>query len=521
MNSPFSNFPHYFPHQEEVIEKATASSKKIVFISGPPGTGKSLIGMSIAYNFEKSLYLCTSKSLQQQLVRDFPDYPILYGRANYPCVMSGDIEQKFPEITCDDCLEGHQESQDEPGRRISCKGRCPYQQSKRMALRANMAILNTSYFLSETNFVGGFSERDMVIVDEVDLLEHAILGFVELNISDSMMKKYRLPYPKFKTKWESWKQWALDILPNLSIYIGNLERDVDGEDIDIDLIRDLRRARALKSKADMLKDLLDENWIYQEIETKRGIRYSFKPTWVTEVAHQYFWDHAERFVVMSGTPPLPRTLGLEPEEWEWIEVPSGFPAQRRPVYYLGVANLTNKTMAQEVEKIIPPVKEILEKYPDSKGLIHTVSYSLCQYVLSHVNSSRLITHGNGVQEKERILAKFKDSRDPLVLVSPVMDRGIDLPYDYCRFVIIVKVPYPDLSDKQTNKRLYGSSYGQVWYRGEAVRSIVQMSMRGMRFTDDECSTWILDSQFGNLYSKSHELFADWWKESLQAGKEDF
>ena len=518
MISPFQNFPSYRPHQEETIERAVASRKKVVFISGPPGSGKSICGMSIAYNFPRSLYLCTSKSLQSQIAGDFP-YPILWGRGNYPCVMSPFTRRKFPEISCDDCLERLQNSQDEPEGTISCKGRCLYQQAKKKAIASNMAILNTSYFLTEANFVGKFKNRDMVMVDEVDLLEHAILNFVELNVTDSMMSRFNLPYPEYKTKWESWKQWAIDILPNLMDYIEELNEEVNSSDpdqIDLDDIKNLRRARSLQSKVNIIKDLLDENWIYQEFKMRKsdGLRYSFKPTWIIEVAHRYFWDHAERWVVMSGTPPLPRTLGLEPEEWEWIDVPSQFARERRPVYYLGVANLTNKTMAQEVEKIVQPIKEILAKYPNEKGLIHTVSYSLCQYVMSF-GYDRLITHGNGMKEKEHILAEFKKSKEPLVLVSPVMDRGIDLPYDLCRFVICVKVPYPDLSDKQTNNRLYGSRYGKTWYRGEAARSIVQMSMRGMRAVDDECSTWILDSQFANLYSKSHELFPDWWREALQ------
>ena len=217
---------------------------------------------------------------------------------------------------------------------------------------------------------------------------------------------------------------------------------------------------------------------------------------------------------MSGTPPLPKLLGLEPEEWEWIDVPNQFDPARRPVYYTGSANLTQKTMAEERPKILPVIQDILSKYPKQKGLIHTVSYNLCSYILENINSGRLVSHGSGSREREILLSRFKESDLPLVMVSPVMERGIDLPMDYCRFIIIVKVLWPDLSDKQTSRRLYSSSFGQYWYRWATVTAIVQASMRGMRSATDQCDTWLLDSQFENLYSKNSELFPAWWKESL-------
>jgi len=507
---PFEKFDHYYPFQEEVIDKVLSSKKKIVFINGPPGTGKSLIGMSIAFEFRRSLYLCTTKSLQQQLAKDFMDYPILFGRSNYPCIMSKFTESQFPKISCEDCLSGHEE-----GEGISCKGRCLYQQAKKIALSAGLAILNTAYYLTETNFIGRFAERNMVIVDECDLLEGALLNFVELNISDSMLSRLKLPPPEYKTKWESWKEWATVISPKLLEQVDKLSKQVTTHS-HIDEIRHFRRVKALLSKVSIFKELLNETWIYQEFKHEvKGARYSFKPTWISEIAHQYFWSHAEKFVLMSGTPPIPRTLGLEKEEWDWIEVPSQFPPERRPVYYIGAASLTQKTMDVERPKIIPAIKNILSKHKGEKGLMHTVSYNLASYILNNIQDNRLISHDNGVRDKERLLQRFRDSLDPLVLVSPSMDRGIDLPFDLCRFIIIVKVPYPDLSDKQTAKRLYSSSFGQYWYRGEAVRSIIQMSMRGMRAVEDECQTYIIDSNFENLYSKCHSEFPEWWSKSLE------
>jgi len=511
LKPPFSKFPSYYEFQLDALDKVRASRKKVTFIDGPPGSGKSLLGMSLCYDYQKSIYLATTKPLQQQIVNDFPEPEaiMLQGRANYPCVMSTFTKHQFPELTCEDCFE-----HDQDGEGISCKGRCLYQLKKKQALASGIAILNTSYYLTETNFVGRFSGWKIVVVDECDLLERAILNFVELNISDRLLTKLKLSPPEYKTKWQSWKEWADPVSDKLADELSVLQLTMK-LDSPKDDIRYFRRIKSLAEKVRMFAAILDDSWIYQETSTRGTTNYSFKPTWISDIAKKYFWDNAERFVLMSGTPPLPKTLGLEQSEWDWVEVPNQFDPKRRPVFYMGVANLTAKTMEEERPKIIPAIKDILSKYPDKKGLIHTVSYNLSNYIIDNINTGRLVYHQSGIGKREELLKMFRASTQPLVVVSPSMDRGIDLPFDLCRFIICVKLPYPDLGDKQTAKRLYSGSFGQFWYRSETARTLVQMSMRGMRNIDDQCDCWIIDSQFEQFYSKSHDLFQDWWRASLE------
>ena len=50
---------------------------------------------------------------------------------------------------------------------------------------------------------------------------------------------------------------------------------------------------------------------------------------------------------------------------------------------------------------------------------------------------------------------------------------------------------------------------------ETVRSLVQMTGRGMRHEDDWCISYILDRQFtSNVWKKRH-LIPDWWQTSLK------
>jgi len=528
MNSPFSAFPTYRPFQETVIEAVSKSEAKVTFIDGPPGTGKSLIGMSLALQSEHSLYLCITKPLQTQIHHDFPMFPMLMGRANYPCNYSDSIASRFPDITCEDCVGSKEEKK-------RCKPRCEYEQHKLRCLASQVAILNSTYFLTEANMVGGFSGRDLIIVDECDCMEDAIVRFIEFNINERTAHELGFDVPDRKTIL-GWKKWAETILPGLREIVIREEMFVKPNS-PREEVRRLKQFKALLRKVSVLDKYLDDSWVYQEGVGKYGQTYSFKPVWISQFASEFLWDHAGRFILMSGSifperkqiiPPetlitgksgavaldMADELGLELQDWDYIEVPNQFPAERRPIFYFPVANLTAKTMAQEQEGLVSPVKDIISKYPESKGLIHSVSYRLNEFVMFRIKDKRLVSHFGGNGQREALLEEFRASPKPLVMMSPAMDRGIDLPYDLCRFIIILKVPYPSLGDKQISSRVR-SKNGNQWYGWTTVCSIVQMSMRGMRSVDDRCDVWILDAQFGRFFSKNRNTFPAWWVDALQ------
>ena len=94
------------------------------------------------------------------------------------------------------------------------------------------------------------------------------------------------------------------------------------------------------------------------------------------------------------------------------------------------------------------------------------------------------------------------------------DRGVDLPDEYCRLIIVAKVPYPNLGDRMVSMRLHMRD-GQTWYTVETVRSVVQMAGRGVRHKEDYCRTVILDSQFADgLWYRAGALFPKWFREAV-------
>ena len=95
-----------------------------------------------------------------------------------------------------------------------------------------------------------------------------------------------------------------------------------------------------------------------------------------------------------------------------------------------------------------------------------------------------------------------------------MGRGVDLPDEECRVVVIAKVPYPDLGDPQVNRRVHGSKDGDGWYAHKTVSTIVQASGRACRSMDDYSITYVLDGQFGKIYAEHWKVFPGWYRESV-------
>jgi len=511
-DSPISlglnRFRSWRPFQRETINFALNSKKKVVMIDAPTGSGKSILGMAIARFYPSSIYTCTTKDLQDQLVNDFPDIPVLKGRSNYPC-KSPDVEKG---TTAEDCPLKHLKEKDRI-EKSSCIAKCLYLAPKRKAVKAQTCILNVSYFLSEANFVGEFSKKSLVVIDEADRLESELMRFIEVTISQRTLDYLQVGLPKYKTKFESWKEWAMECLPVIDARIKFLERSFE------DFLKGSKPQFRLYSlltglrwKMELFVKKVDKNWVFID----RGASWIFKPVWIREFCKDYLFRHAQKFIFMSATILSPSNLayvlGLNREDWDYISIPSQFDVDTRKVYYLPTANIIRKSREEEMPKLIPVIGKILKERPDKKGLIHTVSYQNARYLMDHLKDSRLIIHDSN--DRSSMLQRFIRSDYPLVIISPSMDRGIDFKYDLCSFIIIIKLPYADLSDKQISTRVYSSRYGQEWYAWITACTIVQMSGRATRAYDDFSETFILDEQFAKFYKNYHKLFPNWWKEAL-------
>jgi Rad3-related DNA helicase len=517
-----SNFSNYRDKsfrklQAEAIQYISDSEKKIVVVGAATGAGKSVLGMVAGANSGRLTYLVHTKLLQNQITSDFPEASSLFGRANYNCLNN-------PEVSCGECsaIGG------------SCthkKSDCPYELRKRQVLAANYRILNYDYFLSESNYVGRFSNAPFVVVDEADSLENTLINFVTLQFSTYALRRLGMLDMAGSLKMtskdksgllDSWKEFGNQAKYRVTSIIKKLSADIEswGEDINVhqlDVIKERSRVVRLKEKIDLFLTNVDSDWILDNQENK----LIFRPLWLTsELSEEYLWRHGKKFVLMSATfPPkmvLAKCLGIDTSDMDYFEIPSQFPVENRPVYCWPVANMTAKTTNMELPKLISAVKLIVDHYPDVKGIIHAVSYSLANKIIDGVDSLRLITHNS--KDRQEVIDRFTTSDEPLVLISPSLERGISLEEDKCRFIIICKAPFLYLGDKVVNARLFSSKIGQMWYTSSMLLTVCQMAGRGVRSSEDTADTYILDLKVKEAIQKNPSFLPSWWLDALEFEK---
>jgi ATP-dependent DNA helicase DinG len=515
--------------QYEAIKTAIEGTKKVTALCLPTGAGKSLIGICIATALGGGTYSVHSRPLQVQLQGDFPEVPIIWGRSNYRCLRRGG------ETTCSECTHS----------KVSAcgfkSGGCEYVKAKRTAIQSNVRILNNEYWITEANYVGGFGHEGVVVIDEADALEGSIAKFIGLEFSGGLMRRLGVRRPKYittssKNSIDDWKGWADHTKGRVVKLLRMLQETLDPDYPDESAIRKIETLTGLIRRLDGFIEHVDESWLYEErvsgsgyststststsmgtaTEQKGVVNVTFKPTWVSrELAEKYVWGYGKRFILMSATfPPLPvlaKTLGLNMGDIEYREFPSSFPVSNRPVILRGVANLTYKTMDEERGKLIDEIRRILEAHPTEKGLIHCVSYRLARDILE-IGDPRLLAH-NGVNKIDT-LEYFKNSKEPLVLVSPSSERGISLMEDECRFVIWAKAPFLSLADKLVQARIYKSAVGGLWYRADAILTVVQGCGRAVRSKQDKAVTYILDKQIIRLFTENPGMIPGWFKEAI-------
>ena len=505
-------FPSYRPQQLETAAKINASSKYAFMLDAPTGIGKSLIAATVQRLLKKPIcYVCTTKQLQDQLIRDFPYARTVKGRGNYQCLKHPSM---FPDISAEEC----DHSDKKPCVQVS---RCPYIIAKREARGAPIAVLNMAYFLSEVNYVGTFKDYDLLVVDEFDTVETNLMSFVEVLITQNQLENLDVPPPKFKTKFESWVEWARPALSALQKELRKLEAAEETmlseggwTPIDMRLLRRKKALSRLVSKLGFFVREVDKNWVWYPTAD----RWSFKPVWIGKYASTHLWMHAKKVLGMSATILDARQVAsnvgfaIDHRTYDYMQMASPFPKENRPVYYEPAANVINKQIDVALPMLAKAVQGIMDKHPSDKILIHTVSYKVRDFLMKKLGRDRIVTHST--VDRTIVLSAFKTSDKPLVLLSPSMDRGVDLPEEECRVVIICKMPYPDLGDAQVNKRVHASADGDNWYAHKTVSSVIQMAGRGVRSEKDFAATYILDRQFERVYNEHRSMFPNWFKEAV-------
>ena len=521
------NFPFENPRDDQLetiseIMDAINQGYKYIVLEAGTGTGKSTIAATLANMSESSYILTVTKQLQEQYLRDFNDFKVVKGRSNFQC--QNYINQSCKEGKC--LIEGYdcKFSLKNRENEIRKDNTCPYYYQKYLALNTKTVISNYYYMFLELNYVKDFQKRNLLIFDEAHNLESTLMDELTLEFSKSDLEEYinyKLTYDKIEELYN----------PHYSKWIKFINEIKEGYQEELDKLESLNKVE-LGEKIAFIKHQINdcsrfidhlihdpETWIFDWDDDYQLAQ--FKPLKIDNYAKNTLFDYADVCVFMSATildwELFSKWLGIPRDEIYAIRRKSPFDIKNNPITAFDEYNLSRNFIRANAPKSIRSINEILEKHKNEKGIIHTVSMKCRDFLMDNIDNSRLITHDS--KNRTEILDEFIASDEPLVLISPSMGEGVDLPGDLCRFQIIYKLPFPDWGDKQINQR---TEIDREWYDYKTCLNIVQTHGRGMRHNEDYCRTYVIDSRFKTYIKETfpNNFLPDTFKEAIEGNELD-
>jgi Rad3-related DNA helicase len=524
------NFPFQSPRPgqleiiaeiKDVIERGFPN----IILEAGTGTGKSAVATTLARIYQPAYILTMTKQLQSQYAEEF-GYPLVKGRNNFRCQDSG-LEFSCDSGTCQTvpsaqkfaCDYGISKSpfdggglafQDAFGAPIYFRSadRCQYWDQKALAVQSPITLMNYDYALLELNYVKHFGRRSLMVLDEAHNLEDKLMRRLEVNLYNRRLDRdIKKTIPQEMMGYSEPQEWMIFIEAIYDSY----------QEINIKEIPKNRADRINRMKmnlSDLLRNLEEnpDNWV---VDPSQG-GVSFKPLRVDAYAEDRLFRYSDIRLFMSATildqELFCNWLGINPEESYHLEIKSIFPPSSRPVHLQLVGNMSRRLIKRTAPKTLPILDKIIEHHKYEKGLIHTHNYKCQNYIIRNLKNPRLL--GHTPRNREYVLGEFESSKEPMILVSPSMSEGVDLPYEKCQFQVIYKIPFPYLGDKQINQR---KNLDPKWYAYKTIMTLLQAYGRGMRAEDDYCETYILDGNFRMLLRNPlyRDLVPSFFKEAIQ------
>ena len=447
--------------------------------------------------------LTITKALQDQYRNTFDDTGILKGQGNYKC----DVDDTLS-VDIAPCIYIR-------GLKNDCwkADRCPYYNHRNEMLKSKFASLNYSMFFALPDHL---KRRKIIVCDEGSELESQLVSQFTCEIDLPFLIKTNtevtsLPVEETPTKVLSWLSTLLrNVCNNIESYIEYLKTAPKSDHLEISKKRGeyTKLLNLQKSLELLIGTYYDSQYLIERIDKI----IKFIPLKVDKLS-KFLFDHADRVVIMSATiidpPNFCKNLGIR--NYKYIEVDSTFDHEKAPIYILAKQKLNFKNMKEMLPKLAKQVAGILEEHKDEKGIIHTHTQFITDYIRTNIKSDRLLCREAGIRNEE-LLEIHEKSPDPTVLVSPSMTYGVDLKGHLATFQIILKAPWLPTKEIRIEKMM---KIDKAWYANKMLCSLVQACGRGIRSEDDTCVTYILDGSIYDTIAKNKSKLPKFFLDRFQ------
>lgn len=489
---PAERYPEWRRGQDRALKDLLFSRSRFNLLCIPTGGGKTVIYMGHGGVDEgRQAVLTATRQLQDQVGDEFGESMGLFdmrGRDNYIC----DIDETRTAARAK-CTAG-----------VFCErmkgGGCRYYDAKKVAGQERLVITNYRYWLhdEESESLGQF---ETLVLDEAHTAPDQISEYAAVEVTAGELRTFGLPLPPPDTRKRpaDWANQALTLVEDRAEHQADLDRR--------------RLAINLKRKLARLCKLSDSEWV--------GSRPSSN-TWRWDLvdpgslAEELLFRGAKRVILVSASVRRKtlKLLGVG-DKAKVIEQASIFPVRRRPIYYWPVAAVSGRKMTDSQRREwYEGMAHVISKRMDRKGLCASHSYKWGEQIYDNLPKDQrrmMILHEQG-QPADEVLARFRASKPPRLLVSPAFSTGTDLPYDDCEYLLVPKVPFPDMSSPLVKIRM---SRDKDYVPYVTMQSLVQTVGRGMRAADDQLESFIFDYNFGWMRYRHWDFAPQYFHQAIR------
>lgn len=523
-------FSAWRPGQYSAIDQACqllTGGSRVVAINAPTGAGKSGIAVATANTLGGRAVICTStKPLQRQYLDDFASSGMvdIRGRANYLCRLGDGA-------TCEDGYDN--------GCKDAPFSQCPYRGAYCVACDSPLTVTNYAYWAAIHHYGEGLGSTNLLVLDEAHTAFSEVCSAMSLEFSDrdiSFLLSARLPTHDLGL--EGWKQWAGELSTIAARSVADVERALADYPAAGHVKALRRRLRRLTGIAASLTDLRNASgeWIFHRRRQGQSDTWCADPVWAANYANPVLFAHARQALLVSATVTR-RTmslLGMAPEDYTYIEIPSQFPPANSPIYWIPTASMRQGMGESEKRALYNRVDEIIKTMGPRKGIIHTVSYDRADELYRNsAYHTRMILHERGGAGIEGGVNEFRAAPGPAVLVSPAITQGFDFAGDDSEYQIIVKLPFPDSTSPvnrartatdiirpRTNEEKARKQAGSNYLDYAVSQALIQACGRSMRSSSDRCMTFILDDNWKWWHWRAEKggCFPFWFRRLLRSSR---
>lgn len=547
-------YPTPRPEQEEAIselETILNDSSSFTLLYAPTGTGKSGIARTVTDFFAckgyQSFIATKTKELQTQYLeesRKYNQYGLhfekILGRGNFKCI---NLSTKRLRVCCDNGLCVHIDyfkalkKEDtktlklfrlDDGEGDYCFKHCEYRKAIQWFKACDVGFANYHILLFDGLYSHMYPKRHVLFCDEAHNLIDILRDFSKLTLNlktiqnklsfEVKKKKYSPDIEGIATDLKTPDDWMI-FVDKLYNYFKEDYQDK----IKKAFGKNVKKYSVVLNKINKYFDILYMKIRMIQKDTNNFIFENgknhcvFTPVKISENIANLIFSKADHVVLMSASftnLKLYQEL-LNIHDPYIIKIDDTRPLiKQNPLFYHNVGHMNSKERRNTLPRLCEEIEHIILRKRKDKGLIHVPDYKTGKYIYDHFENTkyahRFLFHRNS-DEKQDIVKEFKNSTEPLILISPTCYEGVDFPDDECRFQILtcLPVPYYDNFMKELSRQ------HPFEVRMMIATKILQMLGRGYRSKEDYCENHLLDKRFTFCTYGSHLIRPEDFPEETQ------